>query len=63
MNTVKFNPRELCNRKLWQLVSSEIDHQANEMELREAIAELAERRHYMEQLQQIGAIEEQRAGA
>ena len=63
MNTLRFDPRELCSRKLWQLVSTETDAQVSERELREAIAELANRRHYLEQLQQIGAIEGQSAGA
>jgi hypothetical protein len=63
MNTSRFNPRELCSRKLWQLVSTETQEQVNERELREAIAELASRRHYLEQLQRIGAIEEKRPGA
>jgi len=63
MNTLKFNPSELCSRKLWQLVSTETQEQVSERELREAIAELASRRHYLEQLQQIGAIEEKRSGA
>jgi hypothetical protein len=62
MNTIKFNPSELCSRKLWQLVSTETDEQVGERELREAIAELATRRHYLEQLQQIGAIEDKQTG-
>jgi hypothetical protein len=62
MNTLKFDPRELCSRKLWQLVSTETDEQVSERELREAIAELANRRHYLEQLQQIGAIQGNRSG-
>ena len=57
MNTLEFNPSELCSRKLWQLVSTETDKQVGERELREAIAELATRRHYLEKLEQIGAIE------
>jgi PleD family two-component response regulator len=63
MNTLRFDPRELCSRKLWQLVSTETDQQVSERELREAITELANRRHYLEQLQQIGAIKGQNAGA
>jgi len=63
MNTLKFDPRELCSRKLWQLVSTETDEQVSERELREAIAELANRRHYLEQLQQIGPLESRNAGS
>jgi len=58
MNTLKFNPRELCSRKLWELVSTDTEEQVSERELQEAIAELANRRHYLEQLQQIGAIKD-----
>tara|TARA_R110001599_G_scaffold65838_2_gene185834 strand:+ start:86265 stop:86555 length:291 start_codon:yes stop_codon:yes gene_type:complete len=63
MNTLKFDPSELCSRKLWELVSMETEEQVGERELKEAIAELAARRHYLEQLQQIGAIENKSPGA
>ena len=63
MNTEKFNPRELCSRKLWQLVSTETDEQVSARELQEAIAELAARRHYLDQLQQIGALQGEHKGA
>lgn len=63
MNTEKFNPRELCSRKLWQLISTETDEQVSARELAEAVAELAARRHYLDQLQQIGAIQDNRRGA
>lgn len=63
MNTLKFNPSELCSRKLWELVSMETEEQVGERELKEAIAELATRRHYLEQLQQMGAIEDKPPGA
>ena len=57
MNTVKFNPRELCSRKLWQLVSTESGKQVDADELQEAVAELATRRHYLDQLQRIGILQ------
>ena len=63
MNTEKFNPQELCSRKLWQLVSTETAEQVSDRELREAIQELASRRHYLEQLQQIGVLEGHKAGS
>ena len=63
MNTVKFDPRQLCSRKLWQLVNTETNEEVSERELREAIAELASRRHYLEQLQQIGILEGESPGA
>ena len=62
MNTIKFDPSELCSRKLWQLVNADTDERVGERELKEAIAELATRRHYLEQLQQIGAIEDKQTG-
>ncbi len=62
MNTIKFDPSELCSRKLWQLVNAETDERVGERELKEAIAELATRRHYLEQLHQIGAIEDKQTG-
>jgi hypothetical protein len=58
MNTQQFNPSELCSRKLWQPVNAETEEQVGDRQLREAIAELATRRHYLDQLQQIGALEE-----
>lgn len=63
MNTVKFDPRQLCSRKLWQLVNTETDEKVSDKELREAIAELASRRAYLEQLQEIGILEESNEGA
>ncbi len=57
MDTIRFNPQELSSRKLWQLVNPEDDQQINDDELNEAVAELARRRHYLEQLQEIGALE------
>jgi hypothetical protein len=60
---MEFNPRELCSRKLWQLVSAETEEQVGERQLREAVAELATRRHYLEQLQRIGVLEGRPPGA
>lgn len=54
MNMEKFNPSELCSRKLWQIVteaSSADGVNAGDNEaLTEAVEELATRRHYMEKL-------------
>ena len=63
MNTLKFDPSELCSRKLWQLVNAQTEEQVSERELQEAISELASRRHYLEQLQQIGAIKDRQPSA
>lgn len=57
METIRFNPQEFSSRKLWQLVKTDTDRQISDDELTEAIAELARRRHYLEQLQEIGALD------
>ena len=54
--TTGFNPQELCSRKLWQLVKTPTDAQVSERELQEAIAELAARRHYLAELEQMGKL-------
>ena len=56
MTTSRFNAQELCSRKLWELVKSEPEQQQqiNEAELKEAIQELAQRRHYLAELTEIG---------
>lgn len=56
MDTAKFNAEELCSRKLWQLLNAETDNNINDGELTEVIAELAKRRHYLEQLQATGKL-------
>lgn len=57
MNTIEINASELCSRKLWQLVSG-ADDIISDQELSEAIAELARRRHYLEELTEIGKLGE-----
>ncbi len=56
MTIDKFNATELCNRKLWELVKNNPRQcqEINEAELNEAIHELAERRHYLAELTDIG---------
>ena len=58
-----FDASELCSRKLWQLVTTENAEQVSEDQLREAVAELAERRHYLNELQRLGKLDSQRRGA
>ena len=58
-----FNARELCSRKLWQLVTTESAEQVSETQLREAVEELAERRHHLAELQRLGKLGDQRQGA
>ena len=56
MTMNKFNAQELCSRKLWEIVNNApgTEQDTNESELREAISELAERRHYLAELTEIG---------
>ncbi len=56
MTINKFNAQELCSRKLWEIVNStpETEQDINASELKEAINELAERRHYLAELTDIG---------
>jgi len=56
MTINKFNAQELCSRKLWEIVNTApgTAQDINESELRDAINELAERRHYLAELTEIG---------
>ena len=58
MNTTRnrFDARELCSRKLWQLVTSEPEASVNEIQLQQAIAELTTRRHYLAELSRMGKL-------
>jgi hypothetical protein len=56
MNTLEINTEELCSRKLWQLVSGEDEETIGESELAAAVAELERRKHYLEELQEIGKL-------
>ncbi len=58
METTKINASELCSRKLWQLVSSAPPGEISDAELSEMIEELARRRHYLEELEEIGKLGE-----
>ncbi len=53
-----FNAQELCSRKLWELVNSNPEQirSINEAEMRQAIHELAERRHYLTELIDLGKL-------
>jgi hypothetical protein len=63
MDKVKFDPTQLCSRKLWELISTESDEQVGERELKEAIEELASRRQNLEKLQQTGVLKRTDKGA
>jgi U3 small nucleolar RNA-associated protein 14 len=63
MNTTTFNAQELCSRKLWQMVNTTSSKNVSDNELRAAIEELATRRRYLEELAEIGKLEEHSRGA
>ncbi len=54
----EFNAREFCSRKLWQMINDERDSAINECQLEQAVAELANRRHYLEELSRMGKLGE-----
>ena len=56
MQTTDFDASELCSRKLWQLVQGENDSTISEKQLQQAIAELANRRHYLAELSRMGKL-------
>lgn len=56
MNIIDFNPEELCSRKLWQIVNAPNIARINDDELSQAIAELARRRRYLEELTELGKL-------
>jgi len=58
MTINRFNPQELCSRKLWELVKNEPGsmQEINEAELKKAIHELAKRRHYLKELTETGIL-------
>ena len=55
-NTDTFNPQELCSRKLWDIVSNHSGCLDNESSLKAAVAELEERRSYLQELQDLGHL-------
>ncbi|MDX1733411.1 MAG: hypothetical protein R3228_03560 [Halioglobus sp.] len=56
MSTTEINAAELCSRKLWQLVNGTAHEGISDRELSEAIAELARRRHYLQELTEMGKL-------
>ena len=50
-----FNMHEYSSRKLWEIVSAERS-QATPDELLAAVRELAQRRHYLQELEAIGKL-------
>ena len=54
-NTLQFDARDFCSRKLWQWVADD-EHSLEDDDLAQAVAELARRRRYLEELQKIGKL-------
>ena len=54
--TQTFNMHEFSSRKLWEMVSDEHSESTPE-ELLAAVRELAQRRHYLTELERIGKLE------
>ena len=52
--STNMNMEEYCSQKLWKMVSEE-EHTRPD-ELQAAIRELAERRHYLSELEQLGKL-------
>jgi hypothetical protein len=50
----RFNPQELCSRKLWELINNNRRDDDDRRLLEAAIAELEERRSYLAELQDFG---------
>ena len=57
--TQTFNMHEFCSRKLWEMVSADAAGEAGnatQEELLAAVRELAQRRHYLAELEKIGKL-------
>jgi len=60
MTLSRFNAQELCTRKLWELVKNNPKEQSiSDVELDEAIQELAQRRHDLTALSESGKLGKQ----
>jgi hypothetical protein len=57
-----FSAEELCSRKLWELVNTGDEAGMSKAELEAAVRELAQRRHYLAQLQESGKLARGRDG-
>jgi hypothetical protein len=55
-NTSNFNATEICSKKLWDMVSGTSNSTSQE-ELAAAVRELANRRHYLSELEQLGVFD------
>ena len=58
-DTQTFNMHEFCSRKLWEIVSADAagdESGVSQEELLAAVRELAQRRHYLAELEKIGKL-------
>ena len=51
-----FDPQALCSRKLWDIISQDTSRTLAESDLQAAIQELQQRRHYLEELTELGKL-------
>ena len=56
-DTHNIKAEEFCSQKLWQIVTEE--EPAKPEDLQAAISELAKRRHYLTELEQLGKLRPQ----
>jgi threonine synthase len=57
-----FNMHEFCSRKLWEIVrerAADDENNVSQEELLAAVRELAQRRHYLAELESIGKLKPQ----
>ena len=57
--TEDFKAEEFCSRKLLDIVSGQDEQPHSEDQLHAALAELEVRRHYLQELQQLGVFKRQ----
>jgi hypothetical protein len=62
MNTTRINAQELSSRKLWQLAETRSADELSADELSEVIAELANRCHDLDKLQELDQLEKDHQG-
>lgn len=62
MNTQRINAQELSSRKLWQLADTQSRDELSADELSEVIAELANRCHDLDKLQELNQLEKEHQG-
>jgi len=51
-----FDPQALCSRKLWDIINQDTSRTLAQSDLQAAIEELQQRRHYLEELTELGKL-------